>query len=408
MNRQAFLKTSLLGAGWLASGAPLLAGNSETQSGMKITRIRLYRPPNLNPTFNQSNYIVTIETDAGITGIGEGGSPDTIRQLGGLLIGEDPFRIEHLWQLMYRAYFYPPGREKIHAQGAMDLALWDIKGKALRTPVYELLGGLTRDHIECYSTAFPSQGSRRDTARACIESGFRAFRFHGADFPAGQPYDAHKAVELTYEACREVDEGVGAGEWAIDFHTRLDFPQAVRLCGLIEPLAPLFVEDLIRSENKNQYRLVRSQVKVPVAVGEHFSDRWDIQQLIEEDLIDHCRITLPNSGGITELKKIAAMCETHYVGLVPHFTGPLATASLVHVLASSSGPVMMEILRDKPREEAHLPEWLDFRDGKVFPTDRHGLGVVFDPAQAEQVLEVTERSAPVPQLRRPDGSYTNW
>ena len=117
---------------------------------MKITRIRYYHSPKHKSTFNQSNGIVTIETDQGITGIGEGGSKDTIEQLAGLLIGQNPLRIEHLWQYMYRSYFYPPGREKVHAQGALDMALWDIKGKALGVPVYALLGGLVRDKVVCY------------------------------------------------------------------------------------------------------------------------------------------------------------------------------------------------------------------------------------------------------------------
>ena len=99
------------------------------------------QPPKLNQLFNQSNMMVTVETDIGITGIGEGGAKDTLEQCAGTLIGKNPFRIEAIWQEMYIAWFYPPGREKIHALGALDLALWDIKGKALKLPVHELLGG---------------------------------------------------------------------------------------------------------------------------------------------------------------------------------------------------------------------------------------------------------------------------
>ena len=116
----------------------------------KITRVRIYRPPNLNPLFNQSNMVVTVETDIGITGIGEGGAKDTLEQCAGTLIGKNPFRIEAIWQEQYIAWFYPPGREKAHALGALDLALWDIKGKALNLPVHELLGGTVRDYCECY------------------------------------------------------------------------------------------------------------------------------------------------------------------------------------------------------------------------------------------------------------------
>ena len=108
----------------------------------KVTRVRIYRPPNLNPLFNQSNMVVTVETNIGITGIGEGGAKDTLEQCAGTLIGQNPFQTEALWQEAYIAWFYPPGREKAHALGALDLALWDIKGKALGLPVHELLGGI--------------------------------------------------------------------------------------------------------------------------------------------------------------------------------------------------------------------------------------------------------------------------
>src|SRR5579863_2641516 len=196
---------------------------------MKITRVRFYHNPASPPHFNQSFNIVTVETDQGITGIGEGGSKDTVEQCAAMIIGEDPSRIDHLWQMMFRGYFYPAGREKLDALGAIDLALWDIKGKALGVPVYELLGGLSRDRVECYSTGFPSKGSVRETARACIEAGFRAYRSSVVDPGAGRPFQSHEIVRRTYENCREIREGVGKdGDWSLDYHTRLDLPDAVR------------------------------------------------------------------------------------------------------------------------------------------------------------------------------------
>ncbi|MCS6953438.1 MAG: mandelate racemase/muconate lactonizing enzyme family protein [Bryobacterales bacterium] len=405
MRRREFLSVGLAGAAATARPAPAVAAPGP----MKITRIRFYRDPNSRPIFNQSSHIVTVETDQGITGIGEGGSKDTIEQCAAMLIGEDPFRIEHLWQLMYRGYFYPPGREKLHALGALDLALWDIKGKALGVPVYELLGGATREHIECYSTGFPSKGSLRETARACIEAGFRAFRTSMAGPQGDAPFDAREMVRKTVEQCREIREGVGKdGDWAIDIHTRLDFADAVRLCTLLEDLDPFFVEDLVRSENPAVYRTLRPQVKVPIAVGEQFGDRWEINELVEQHLIDYSRVTIPNCGGVTEFMKIAALCETHYVGLVPHFTGPVATAAVVHCCAAFSGPVLMEMLGAGPREVPHLPQHFDFRNGKLWPNRRPGLGVEFDAKRLPLIAEVTERSRPIPLYRRRDGSITNW
>ena len=149
-------------------------------------------------------------------------------------------------------------------------------------------------------------------------------------------------------------------------------------------------------------------VKVPIAVGEHYGDRWDANVLIENQLLDYSRVTLPNAGGITEFMKLAALCETHYVGLIPHFTGPLAEAALVHCIASLSGPAVMEMLGRGENRAAHLAQPYDFRAGKLYPRGAPGLGVEFDPRQVELVLEVTERRESTALFRRPDGSITNW
>lgn len=375
---------------------------------MKITRICGYLPRRPNPTFNQSDLLVTVETDEGLMGIGEGGSPDTLRQCAQVLIGEDPACIQHLWQLLYRGYFYPAGREKLHALGALDLALWDLKGKALNAPVYDLLGGLTRDYVECYSTNFPSQGSLEETARACKEAGFRAFRTAVAD-PGNGIFDARRMLDKTVEQCREIRRGVGAdGDWTIDFHTRLDLADAVTLCARLEELSPYFVEDPLRSENPQALAALRDRVRLPLAVGEQFGDRWDIHELIERQLIDFTRVTLPNTGGITEFLSIAALCETHYVGMVPHGTGPVSVAALVHVLCALPVPVLMEIGGDGSFVHPHMARGYTFRQGKLWPQPHPGLGIEFDPAGTDLVVEVTERYAPIPLFHRPDGSLTNW
>ena len=382
----------------------------DIQSGIKITKISHYRDPEyLKPTFAQARDIVVVETNAGITGIGEGGSKEMIQNCAEMLIGEDPFRIEHLWQKVYRQYFYPSGRERLHAMGGLDMALWDIKGKYLKTPIYELLGGLTRNYLPCYSTGFPDQGSVEETARACIEAGFYAYRV--GTVSDGRVFDSHKFLDQNYRFYEQVREGVGEkGQWCTDFHTRFDTAEAVTMARMIEPLKPLFVEDLIRSENPGVYRALRDRINVPIAVGEHFGDRWDINELIEENLIDHSRVTLPNVGGITEMKKIAALCETHYVGMIPHFTGPISTAALVHVLASSSGFVMAELTKDGPAEISYLnDDYLSFKNGKLYPNERSGLGIELKPEKIELVNVITKGSDyDHPVFERGDGSITNW
>ncbi|MEZ5400561.1 MAG: mandelate racemase/muconate lactonizing enzyme family protein [Bryobacteraceae bacterium] len=403
ISRRTLLQASLAGVAGMAARA-----RAELKK-MKITRIRYYESPISRPIFNQSFHVVTVETDAGVTGIGEGGSKDMIEQAAGLLIGQDPTRIDHLWQYMYRAYFYPAGREKLHGLGALDMALWDIKGKALGVPVWQLIGGRSRDHVECYCTGYPSKGSVRESAAACIKDGFRAYRTGVTGGPDRAAFNSRVEVHRTHEHCKEIRAGVGPdGDWAIDYHTRLDFPDAVRLSTLIEPLEPLFCEDLVRSENPGVYKQLRPMVKVPIAVGEQFGDRWDINELIEQRLIDYSRVTIPNVGGITEMLKLAALCETHYVGLVPHFTGPIAETACVHVCTAFAGPAIMEMTGNGTALPEYLPKAFDFKNGKMWPNERPGLGVEFDASKVKMLTEVSRFAQPIPLYRRPDGSITNW
>ncbi len=425
MHRRSFIQKSLLtGAGLLAlpmvnahaaHASALSSSNTLSASKLKITRIRYYSAPGYTkPLFNQARGIVEIQTDGGITGIGEGGARDTIEQCAQMIIGEDPFRIEHLWQYLYRGMFYPPGREKLHALGAIEMALWDIKGKALGVPVYDLLGGATRDYIECYATGYGASkaASEYDRAKDCLAAGFRCYRTNPTGGDGEERFDFYDNVRKTIDHCKLMDEAVGGrGRWAIDLHTRFDTPEAIKICDALEELEPYFVEDLIRSENPGVYKTLREMTKVPIAVGEQFGDRWDTNELIENRLIDYCRITLPNAGGLSELKKIASMCETHYVGMIPHFTGPLATAALVHVLGSSSpSRCLIEFAGGNFEKPAYYNEdYMLFREGKVYLNPAPGLGVKFDPKKADFVMEVNAKTKyPHPILQSKDGSWHGW
>ncbi|WP_026464208.1 mandelate racemase/muconate lactonizing enzyme family protein [Adhaeribacter aquaticus] len=413
MQRRSFLKSAMLGSAAVLAGFPIM--KAEAVSKMKITKIRYYAAPGYNkPLFNQARGIVEIETDGGIIGIGEGGSKDLIEQCAQMMIGEDPFRIEHIWQNVYRGMFYPPGREKLHALGALEMALWDIKGKALGVPVYDLLGGATRDYVECYATGFRASKAKNeeDRARDCIAAGLRTYRIGPTGGNGETKFDFYENAKKTIELCKRMDAAVGGGgKWAIDLHTRFDTQEAIKICTAIEDLEPYFVEDPIRSENPGVYRTLRPMLKVPLTVGEQFGDRWEVNELIENHLIDYIRMTVPNTGGITEFKKIAAMCETHYVGIIPHFTGPLATASLVHALGSSS-PVrcMIELAGGEPERPAYFNEdFVNFKNGKLYLNPSPGLGVKFDPKKATFVMEVTSKTKfPHPILQSPDGAIHNW
>jgi L-alanine-DL-glutamate epimerase-like enolase superfamily enzyme len=384
---------------------------------LKITRIRAYAPPDANPLFAQSNTVVTVETDAGITGVGEGGFADTLRQCAGRLIGQDPQYIEHLWQDMSRSFFYPPGRELEHALGALDLALWDIRGKVLKLPLHELLGGKTRNFIELYPTVgnavpglLPTM-SIKERAQGTIAAGYRAWRMDAASLGRGDAvYNTRERVLKVYEDAVQAREGVGKnGDWCVDFHQRFDLIEAVRAAGLIEPLAPFFVEDPVRAEMFNQdLPKFRQMTKVPIAAGEEWGNRWDFNPLMENHDIDFVRATLPNVGGITEMMKIAAICETHDIGIVPHFTGPIATAALAGCLCTFSGPLLMEY-NYGANKLPYLPAVFDFKDGKLWPNERPGLGVELDVKPLTQILEVTTyNSSRAQYYTRPDGSITNW
>jgi galactonate dehydratase len=410
MQRRTFLSSAI------APAVMLVQPRLEAQlPEARITRVRIYEPPGLNPLFNQSNMLCTVETDIGLTGIGEGGSRDTLEQCAGTLIGKNPFRIEAIWQEMFIAWFYPPGREKTHAVGAMDLALWDLKGKALGIPVHEILGGRVRDFCECYATGgvrpdvpAGTPVTLRDRARATLDGGYRAFRIGAGDAPIGSVYDTHAMVRRTIEQCREVREGVGPeGDWCIDFHQRFDYNDALRACRGIEEFEPYFVEDPVRDEHAlMDLPRLRGMTTVPLAHGEEWGHRWDFNRLVEGHDIDYIRATLPSVGGITEMMKVAALAETHAVGIVPHFTGPVATAAVINCLSTFSGPLMLEYnYGDRPID--YLPECLEFSDGKAYTNQRPGLGVTLDLTQVTQVGEVTE-----PGRRnvftRPDGSLTHW
>jgi galactonate dehydratase len=415
MQRRSFLK-SLAAASGFAVSARL---GQAALPAAKITRVRIYNPPNLNQTLAQSNVVVTVETDIGITGTGEGGTRDLLEQCAGTMIGKDPFKTEALWQEMYMVWFYSPGREKIHALGALDMALWDIKGKALQLPLHQILGGAARDYCESYPTSGVGGGGRggagnlslKERARATIEAGYRAYRI---DASAGGPlsgnvFNTHTRVHAVVQACKEIREGVGPeGDWTVDLHQKFDYPDALRCCKLIEDLEPYLVEDPTREEQfLEDIPKLRKMTTVPIAAGEEWGQRWDFNKLVENHDIDYNRCTLPNVGGITEYLKIMSLCETHVVGMVPHFTGPISTAALVNCLATFPGPVLFEYnYGDRPID--YLPEFVDFRKGKLYPNMRAGLGVTLDTKPLKMISEVTQPVTSSRIYRRPDGSYTHW
>ena len=380
----------------------------------KITRVRFYQPPNLNQTFNQSNMVVTVETDIGITGVGEGGAKDMLEQSAGSLIGKDPFRIEAVWQEMYMAWFYPPGREKIHALGALDLALWDIKGKALEAARAPDSGrgraAITANaiHRRRRHCGDKPAGSARAPPSRPVTAPSASMPRAGGPIPDNVYQHARTRPPWWPRPARRFAKASGPnGDWNIDLHQKFDYPDALRCCKLIEEYEPYLVEDPIRDEQfLEDIPRLRQMTTCPLAAGEEWGQRWDFNRLVENHDIDYNRCTLPNVGGITEMLKIMALCETHVVGMVPHFTGPISTAALVNCLSTFPGPVLFEY-NYGDRAIDYLPECLDFKQGKVYTNERPGLGATLEMKLLKPVSEVTQ---PIRGrlYQRPDGSLTHW
>jgi len=456
INRRAFTQSlGLSAAGALvlpvAPGRSAAPGSAQglARAGSRlppatITRIRVFYPPNYNPNgpqaFPQSNMVILVDTDAGITGVGQGGSPDLIRNLSRSVIGKNAFDSEYIWQAAYMDGFYSPGKERLHALGGIDLALWDIKGKALNVPLYQLFGGKAREHIELYATnglppglVPPAQAQTmtlRERAAAAMGAGYRVFRVDSAILPSAGPgdaaaaapqaggergrgagprtFDARAHVRLIAEAARQIRDGVGPdGNWMIDLHQSFDFQEAAEVCNAIAPMRPFCAEDPLREEQfRTQLPKLRLLTTIPIAAGEEWGTRADFSGLVENRDIDFARASLPNVGGITEMLKIMAVCDTHRVGVMPHFTSPIGTAGHLHTMMAFPGQVLMEYNYGE-RSVDYLPEFLECRNGKVWPNDRPGLGVTVDLKQLTFVEEFTT-SAPGPTYRRPDGSLTHW
>ncbi|MCZ6632620.1 MAG: galactonate dehydratase [bacterium] len=379
---------------------------------MKITALKTFVVP------PAGNFFVKVETDEGLYGIGEAGLKrrgaaigEVIRSFSPDVIGQDPFRIEYLWQVMFRGGFFPGGVVQSAAVSAVDIALWDLKGKALGVPVYELLGGRTRDKVVCY----PHVGGRNridslvEGCRQKAEEGWKFVRWGMSDPEGDDVFEPARAVRFGIEQVKAVREALGDEmEICVDVHTRLDPAASIAFCKGVEAYRPFFVEDPLRSENTQSLRMIRQQTSVPIAVGEQFDSKWKFQQVIEEDLMDYCRVDLCIAGGLTEAKKIAGWCETHYIYLVPHNPlGPVSTAACLHLCLASSLVGVQELPRPPMSSLTDVfPKQMPFEDGYLLVPEGPGLGIELNEEALKSMAPPEPRTGA--GFRRDDGSYTNW
>jgi len=378
---------------------------------MKITAVKPYVLGG-----NGRNYtFVKVETDEGIYGIGEAGITwkelaiaESLKHLGAMIIGEDPMRIEHLWQVMLRGAFFPGGKVVCSAMSAIDIALWDIKGKSLNVPVYDLMGGLVRQKVVCYphiGGATPEQLAESACQR--VDEGWKFVRF-GVAHEGGTVMEPSRAVTRSIKQFEAIRNAVGDDiEICLDIHTRLDPPDTIMLCRALEQYRPYFLEDPLRSENPASFHQLRRHVATPIAAGEHFATKWEFRELIEEDLINYARIDVCIVGGFTEARKIAGWCETHYINLAPHNPlGPVSTAACLHLdLASTNFGVQELPIKPGTSFKDVFPVQVEWEDGYLLPPERPGLGVEFNE---EAAGKYPYKDVKPPRFYRLDGALTNW
>jgi mannonate dehydratase len=381
-----------------------------------------------------------IETDEGAHGLGDAtlnGRELAVASylqdhLVPALIGRDPQRIEDIWQYLYRGAYWRRGPVTMAAISAVDTALWDLKAKQAGLPLYQLLGGACRDGVLVYGHA---NGETIDDtlteARRYIDLGYRAVRLQTAVPGLAATYGV-STDRLYYEPARAGDapETVWSSEkylplppalfaaardalgWDVrllhDVHHRLTPVEAARLAKDLEPYRLFWLEDPTPAENPDGFRLIRAHSTTPLAVGEVFNSIHDARQLIEERLIDYIRATVVHAGGITHLRRIAALAELHGVKSGCHGAtdmSPVAMAAALHFDLSVPNFGIQEYMRHTSETDAVFPHAYAFADGYLHPGDAPGLGVDIDETLAAS-FPYSRASLPIARLE--DGTMHDW
>jgi galactonate dehydratase len=382
---------------------------------MRITKLTTYRVP---PRW----MFLKIETDEGIVGWGEpvieGRSrtvETAVQEFEELLIGQDPLRINDLWQAMYRGSFYRGGPILMSAIAGIDQALWDIKGKALGVPVWQLLGGLVRDKMRAYSWVGGDRPADIiNDMHKLREGGIHTFKMNGCD-ELGM-IDNSKKVDAAVARIAEIREAFGADvEFGIDFHGRVAAPMAKVLLKELEPHRPLFVEEPVLAEQAEYYPRLAEHTAIPLAAGERMFSRFEFKRVLQQGGIAILQPDLSHAGGITECFKVAAMAEAYDVAFAPHCPlGPVALASCLAVDFVSYNAVLQEqSMGIHYNKGAELLDYVlnkeDFRieDGYFSPLPKPGLGVEVDE---ERVIAASKNAVDWrnPLWRHADGSVAEW
>jgi len=348
------------------------------------------------------------------------------------LIGRDAHRIEDIWQYLYKGAYWRRGPVTMTAIAAVDMALWDIKGKIAGLPVYQLLGGASREGVMVYGHA--NGATIEDTINAALEyqaQGYKAIRLQcgvpgmastygvskdkyfyepaDAALPTENVWNTSRYLRVVPELFKAAREALG---WDVhllhDIHHRLTPIEAGRLGRDLEQYRPFWLEDATPAENQEAFRLIRQHTTAPLAVGEIFNSIWDAKDLIQNQLIDYIRATVVHAGGITHLRRIAALADLYQVRTGCHGAtdlSPVCMAAALHFDLSVPNFGIQEYMRHTPETDAVFPHAYTFESGMMHPGEAPGLGVDIDEDMAAK-YEYKRAFLPVNRLE--DGTMYNW
>lgn len=382
---------------------------------MKIASFELFKTP---PRW----LFLKIMTDEGLVGWGEPiveGRAETVRaaveELSEYLIGKDPFTIEDHFQVLYRGGFYRGGPILSSAISGIEQALWDIKGKALGVPVYELLGGCARDKVRVYGWI---GGDRphdvAESAKAQIETGLTAVKMNANS--ELHYIDSSVKIDAAVARLATVREVVGPNVGiAIDFHGRAHKGMAKALARELEPYRPMFIEEPVLPENVEALREVAHHTTIPIALGERMYTRWDFKNVITGGYVDIVQPDLSHAGGILEVRKISAMAEAFDVGVAPHCPlGPIALAASLQLDACTPNTFIQEqSLNIHYNEGNDLLDYLEnpsvflYEEGFVSVPTGPGLGIEINERKVREAAKIGHNWRS-PVWRNEDGTVAEW
>ncbi|MBN1933757.1 MAG: galactonate dehydratase [Anaerolineae bacterium] len=379
---------------------------------MKITQIEQFFP-------HKRIRLVKVSIDEGLTGWGEvtlEGRPKStaaaVEEIAEYLIGQDPLRIEHHWQHIYRSAFYRGGPARMTALSALDQALWDIAGKAYGAPVYQLLGGPVRERIRVYAHWGIGDLSEEGLARArerlawLQTMGYAAFK----SGPGGKwrAHESPSTIDAFVKRAYLMREWVGPDvELCFDFHGKMTPGLAIEVCNELKGMRPMFVEEPVPQENVDALKLVSDHVSFPVATGERLLTRWQFREVLEKQAVSLIQPDVSHVGGISELKRVANMAEVYYIHLMPHCAiGPVALAAALQVDAAIPNFLIQEQI-DQSLGAGLLKQDWQVIDGHIPLPTGPGLGIEIDEDAVRRPCAYEEELGGE-YYYESDGSVADW